>query len=116
MMRRYVYLWLTCRDRNKPSGRSWARQLGISHTWLQKLVREFREHPQETQREMGRYGDPTLAQLNRARECALRMKDRGELRLSRSELQLLRREKWAKFPEALPRVRCIELDASLRLP
>src|SRR3982074_337854 len=55
IIRRFVYQWLPGRDRNKPSGRSWARQLGISHTWLQKLVREFREHPEETQREMGRY-------------------------------------------------------------
>jgi putative transposase len=34
------------------------------HTWLQKLVREFQEAPSEMQREMGRYGDPTLAQLH----------------------------------------------------
>jgi hypothetical protein len=80
LIRRFVYHWLTCRDRNKPSGRSWARQLGISHTWLQKLVREFREHPEEAQREMGRKGDPTLAQLNRARECTRGMRERGELR------------------------------------
>ena len=25
IIRRFVYQWLTCRDRNKPSGRSWAR-------------------------------------------------------------------------------------------
>ena len=80
LIRRFVYHWLTCRDRNKPSGRSWARQLGISHTWLQKLVREFREHREEAQREMGRKGDPTLAQLNRAREYTRRMREREELR------------------------------------
>jgi hypothetical protein len=80
MVRRFVYLWFNCRDRNKPSGRSWARQLGISHTWLQKLVRVFREDPDETQREMGRYGDPTLAQLNRAREHTEGMRTRGQLR------------------------------------
>jgi hypothetical protein len=34
MIRRYVFWWWTCRDSNKPLGRSWARQLGISHTWL----------------------------------------------------------------------------------
>jgi hypothetical protein len=85
MVRRFVFLWFTCRDRNKPSGRSWARELGISHTWLQKLVREFRERPDETQREMGRYGDPSLVQLNRARESSQRMRDRGEIRLSRQD-------------------------------
>src|SRR5215472_5513544 len=80
MIRRFVWQWYTCRDRNKPSGRSWARPLGISHTWLQKLVREFQQDPGEVQREMGRYGDPTLAQLNRALEHTRRMRDRGELR------------------------------------
>jgi hypothetical protein len=80
MVRRFVYQWFTCRDRNKPSGRSWARQLGISHTWLQNLVRNFREHLDETQREMGRYGDPTLAHLKRAREYTEGMRTRGQPR------------------------------------
>jgi len=47
MIRRYAFWWWTCRDSNKPSGRSWARQLGVSHTWLQKLVREFQRNPDE---------------------------------------------------------------------
>src|ERR1700738_47216 len=85
MIRRFVYQWFTCRDRNKPSGRSWARQLGISHTWLQKLVREFQKNPSEMQRGASRCGDPTLAQLSRAREYTQRMKERGELRVSRSK-------------------------------
>jgi hypothetical protein len=80
-----VYQWFTWRDRNKPSGRSWARQLGVSHSWLQKLVRKFREHPDETQREMGRHGDPTFAQLNGAREYTRRMRERGELLLKDPE-------------------------------
>lgn len=80
MIRRFIYLWHTCRDRNKPSGRSWARQLGISHTWLQRLIRRFQEDPDEVQREMIRYGDPTLSQLNRARESTRQMRDRGQLR------------------------------------
>ena len=47
MIRRYAFWWWTCRDSNKPSGRSWARQLGVSHTWLQRLVREFQRNPDE---------------------------------------------------------------------
>jgi hypothetical protein len=43
MIRRYAFQWLICRDPNRPSGRAWARQLGISHTWLQKLVRNLRQ-------------------------------------------------------------------------
>jgi hypothetical protein len=31
MIRRYVLWWHTCRDTGRPSARSWARQLGISH-------------------------------------------------------------------------------------
>ena len=85
MIRRFVYQWFTCRDHARPSGRSWARELGISHTWLQKLAREFREHPDETQREMGRYGEPTLEQLNQAREYTQNMRERGELREPRPQ-------------------------------
>jgi hypothetical protein len=40
MIRRFVFWWLTSRGR-RPSGRTWARDLGVSHTWLQKLVREL---------------------------------------------------------------------------
>jgi len=77
MVRRFVWQWYTCRDRSKPSGRAWARDLGISHTWLQKLVREIQDDKGEVQREMGRYGDPTLMQLNRALEYTRRMRERG---------------------------------------
>lgn len=85
MVRRFVFQWLTCQDRDKPSGRSWAQQLGVSHTWLQKIVRDFRKHPAETLREMGRYGDPNLDQLKRARDYTRRMKERGELRHKRHD-------------------------------
>ena len=44
-IRRLVFQWFTCRDRNRPSGPAWARELGISHIWLQKLVREFKADP-----------------------------------------------------------------------
>lgn len=82
MIRRFVWQWLTCRDRNKPSARSWARQLDVSHTWAQKLVKQFQADPNEMQREALRVGDPTVAQLSRARECTRQMSERGELRLS----------------------------------
>jgi hypothetical protein len=44
MIRRYAFQWYTGRGQ-KPSGRAWARKLGISHTWLQKLVRQFQAEP-----------------------------------------------------------------------
>lgn len=91
IIRRYAFYWFTCRDRNKPSGRSWARQLGISHTWLQKLVREFTADPTEML-ELQRYqGDPRLTELSRAREDSQDMRERGELR----PLRLRKRERSA---------------------
>jgi|HubBroStandDraft_6_1064221.scaffolds.fasta_scaffold283173_2 hypothetical protein len=95
MIRRFVWQWLTCRDRNRPSERLWARQLGVSHTWVQKLVKQLQAEPSEMQREVLRGGDPTLAQLSRARENTRHMRERGELRLSR-------REKCARFLERQP--------------
>jgi hypothetical protein len=83
MIRRLVFWWSTCRDRRKPSGRDWARQLGISHTWLQKLVREFTADPSEMWRLRATRGDPQFAELSRAQECTREMKERGELRPSR---------------------------------
>jgi biotin operon repressor len=82
MIRRYVLLWLTCRDASRPSGRDWARQLGISHTSLQKVVRELRTDPSKIRRLEG-YGYPTLEQLGRAQEHTRRMRERGELRSQR---------------------------------
>jgi hypothetical protein len=79
MIRRYAFLWYTGRGK-KPSGREWARQLGISHTWLQKLVWQFQKDPNPMYRELRRCGDPNFAQLCRAREHTQRMRDRGEIR------------------------------------
>jgi hypothetical protein len=81
MIRRYVFQWFTCRG-TRPSGREWARQLGISHTWLRKLVREFQADPSKMYRELRGSGDPNFAQLSRAQEHTQRMREHGELRPS----------------------------------
>ena len=81
MIRRYVFQWLTCRDRSRPSGRAWARQLGVSHTWVQKLAREFQADPSKMWR-LQRAGDPRSAELGRAQEYTRQMRERGELRSS----------------------------------
>jgi hypothetical protein len=83
MIRRFVFWWFTCLNRSKPSGRAWARELGISHTWLQKLVREFTADPSEMVRLQRAYGDPRSAQLSRVQEHTRGMNERGELRLWR---------------------------------
>jgi len=46
IIRRYAFLWYTARGK-RPPGCDWARQIGISHTWLQKLVREFTADPKQ---------------------------------------------------------------------
>jgi hypothetical protein len=60
--------------------RNWAKQLGISHTWLQKVVRALKANPEEMRR-LQSQGDVTLAQLDRAKESTQRMRERGQLRL-----------------------------------
>jgi hypothetical protein len=79
MIKRYVLWWLTCRDKERPSARSWARQLGISHVWLLKVVRELKGHPEKV-RHLQAYGDPTLAQLNLAQGYTREKEERAELR------------------------------------
>jgi hypothetical protein len=72
LIRRYVFLWYTGGSK-KPSGRDWARQLGISHTWLQKLVRRFQADPNEMWRLQAAKGDPQFKDLIRAREYSRQM-------------------------------------------
>jgi len=85
IIRRFVLWWWTNRDRNKPAGRKWARDFGIDHAWLLKLVRKFEEDPEEVRRLQG-YGDPSAAQLEQAREYTRRMRERGELRNPRQRV------------------------------
>jgi len=82
MIRRHVFQWFTCRG-TWPSGHAWARDLGISHTWHQKLVREFRADPSKMYREQRISGDPKFAQLTLARGRTRRMRGHGELRPSK---------------------------------
>jgi hypothetical protein len=80
-IQRLVYLWLTCRDRSKPSGRAWAKGLGISHTWLQMLVREFSNHTVRARFEAKqRSRMPGFEDLAMARIETERMRNRGLLR------------------------------------
>ena len=105
MIRRYVIQWLTCRDRSKPSGRAWARGLGISHTWLQKLVRRFQADPSKMLREARRCGDPTFAQLTRAsaptRKASKWMSDRGKARRRSARGATSRRRVTIIFPSGV---------------
>jgi hypothetical protein len=93
-IRRFAFQWFT--GGSKPSGRAWARALGISHTWLQKLIREFQADPSKMWRQQAAKGDPKFADLIRAREYSRQMGERGELR---GGLHLSRQAKLAKLLE-----------------
>lgn len=82
MIRRFTFQWFTCRGR-KPSGRAWARALGVSHTWIQKLVKEFAANSSEMQKLQASEGDPKYPEFIRAQARSQQMRARGELRLSR---------------------------------
>jgi hypothetical protein len=79
IVRRYAFWWFTSRDPKKPSCRDWARQLAISHTWLQKLTKQFQENPDEMWQLQASYGDPTMAQLNEAKMRTQELKKLGGL-------------------------------------
>jgi hypothetical protein len=70
MIRRFALLWFTCVDSSRPSARSWAKQLGISHTWLQKLVKGFPTDSDNLYRELRRVGDPMFFRAVRVRPFA----------------------------------------------
>jgi hypothetical protein len=97
MIRRFVFWWFTCLNRSKPSGRAWARELGISHTWLQELVREFRADPSEMWWLQVARGDPRFEQFSRARQHTRETRERGELRLSRRAK--CRKKFWSTTPQ-----------------
>lgn len=80
LIRRLVWQWSRSDEPEKSSGRALARWLGISHTWIQKLVREFARDPNKMQRELLVHGQVTIAQLRRARELTREQRERGWLR------------------------------------
>jgi hypothetical protein len=54
----------------KPFGRSWAKQLGVSHTRLQSLVRQFQEDSSEMWQLQAAAGDPHFSDLGVVRGYA----------------------------------------------
>lgn len=95
MVRRYVFPWLTARGK-RPSERAWARELGISHTWLQNLVRKFMAELNEMWRLRVVKCDAKFAELTRAREYSRQMSESGELR---GDSNLSRRAKLTRLFE-----------------
>ena len=57
-----------------------ARWLDVSHTWIQKLVRQLTTDPSEMQRDVRRHTAATFEHLNQAREETGKQNERGWLR------------------------------------
>jgi len=88
-IKRFVWRWYTHTGAGttRESGRVVARHLGVSHTYIQKLCRQFANDPsqmQERDRYEGRAVEAMLKELAYGRQCTQDMRERGELRSSRS--------------------------------
>ncbi len=57
-----------------------ARMLGVSHTWVNKLVKRFEADPERVRRRNGAFAPATLAALERAREETRWQREHGRLR------------------------------------
>jgi hypothetical protein len=90
VIRRLVCQWFNYGGPGKWSGRAVARRLGISHTYIQKLIREFMADPRSMLRECAISGEATFGHLNRAQEETRQQKEYGLLRSHR-------RWKWAEL-------------------
>jgi hypothetical protein len=64
------------------SGRQIARWLGVSHTYIQKLVREFNTDTRNIVQQQRAYGRTTFADLGRAQEETAKIRELGWLRRS----------------------------------
>jgi hypothetical protein len=82
VIRRRAWNWFTSDRGATCSARRLARVLGVSHTWIQKLIREFETDPSKILREVQIYGAATLDDLRRAQEETHRDRERGWLRSS----------------------------------
>ena len=75
----------TERAQGKSAGKPWAklrvaRFLGVSHTWVNKLVKRFEADPDRMRRRMGAFAPATFEKLERAREETRRQRELGWLR------------------------------------
>jgi hypothetical protein len=80
VIKRLVWQWFDSNGSEKWSGRAVARKLGVTHTYVQKLLREFRANPDRIRRRQAASGEATFAQLTHAREETRQQKELGRLR------------------------------------
>ena len=78
-----VLAWRWCKMKEPQcGGRQIARWLGVSHTYIQKLVREFSGDTRNIVQQQRAYGQASFADLKRAQEETARIREAGWLRRS----------------------------------
>ncbi|HVA16201.1 MAG TPA: hypothetical protein VMV59_00660 [Candidatus Dormibacteraeota bacterium] len=80
LIERLAWQWFNAGDARQWSERAVARWLGVSHTYVQKLVRKFRAEPEKMRSTQAAFGPATFEQLNSGREFTRQAKERGYLR------------------------------------
>ena len=93
---RLVCQWLSYRG-PKWSARAVGRRLGVSHAYIQKLVREFAEDPSKIER-MAQSSIATFDELSRAQQETRQQKERGRLR----EPRRWKRAEFLRVPQDVP--------------
>jgi hypothetical protein len=83
VIRRLVWQWFIYRGPDKWSGRGVGRWLRVSHTYIQKLIREFKIDSSDMQRLYRNYGQATFQQLSDAQEVTQKQRAWGMLRSPR---------------------------------
>jgi DNA-binding transcriptional regulator YhcF (GntR family) len=63
-----------------PSSRALARELGVSHTWVQRLLRKAKGNPDKLQKQLRGHGFAKIDDLRAAQQKSREMAVRGELR------------------------------------
>jgi hypothetical protein len=79
-IKRLVWQWFTYQGPEKWYARAISRRLGVSHTYFQKLVREFVADPSKIEQAVRSTHPATFDQLSRAQEETEQQKMRGWLR------------------------------------
>jgi hypothetical protein len=80
LIERLAWQWFNAGETRKWSQRALARWLGVSHTYIQKLVRKFHAEPERMRNTQAAFGPATFEHLNGARESTRQAKERGCLR------------------------------------
>lgn len=99
VIKRIVWQWFTNRGPGKWPGRALARRLGGSHTYVQKLIREFRANPREPWLACD---EATFRNLSEARAITRQERARGHLRGDeRAEFNLSEAGSLLPYPDAV---------------